>query len=131
LRWQGRLPLMAWQPMQVRPEFVLTASGEHGKEGAGGSVEHGELDDGGAKSGQDGKTYLPWSVYRKEQKMARGRGPKRKGGDDGAEEKSVVKQRRKMGKAVVVWVVRCVSRLSEVRKREDAEGAEVKREQRA
>ena len=49
----------------------------------------------GGKEAQDGKTFLPWSVYRKEQKRARGVGKKVRVKD--VDEDAVVGRRRQMG----------------------------------
>jgi len=52
--------------MQVRPEFLIEAGGKKAKGRAEGA-QHTAGDAGEDAQGGDAKTYLPWSVYRKEQ----------------------------------------------------------------
>jgi len=52
--------------MQVRPEFLIEAGGKDALGRAVGA-QHTAADAGEDAHGGDAKTYLPWSVYRKEQ----------------------------------------------------------------
>jgi len=84
------------QPMQVRPEFLIEAGGkrEHGQGGGMGGTDSPKDEEGG----KSGKTYLPWSAYRKEQKKGRRDTRERPGTHDEAyEDHKRIEQRRKMG----------------------------------
>ena len=65
------------QPMSMRPEFLLEAAkkggggGRAGASGLGDGNAVGEASEADEAARKEGKKYLPWSAYRKEQKKAR------------------------------------------------------------